>query len=212
MLPESVALGLAGASAGAVVSVVSTPPQVLKVQLQTTAGVAGAASMGGGFSATTTALRALVQARGLGGLYTGFRAQLLCESLGRMTYYFTYEAAKRGLVALRGGATSTARPMDPVAGVTLPERMLAGACAGCVGWTITFPFDVARNRLQCQLPGEPARYRGVWDCLATSVRAEGWPVLYRGLGITLVRAAPVAMTVLPVFDLVRDAVRSEFGV
>ncbi|KAA0178436.1 hypothetical protein FNF27_00285 [Cafeteria roenbergensis] len=159
-LDERAALAMAGAFAGAVVSLVSTPPQVLK---------------------------------------------LLCESVGRMTYYLTYETAKGALVRLRTGSEPLrARPLDPVAGVSLPERMLAGACAGCVGWTVTFPFDVARNRLVSQGDALPPRYRGVLHCLLTSVREEGPQVLFRGLGVTLLRAGPVAMTVLPTFDLVRE--------
>ncbi len=211
-LDERAALAMAGAFAGAVVSLVSTPPQVLKVRMQThalSAAAAGAEAAprprGGELRATGAALGELLRRRGPLGLYTAYRAQLLCESVGRMTYYLTYETAKGALMRLRTGSEPLrARPLDPVAGVSLPERMLAGACAGCVGWTVTFPFDVARNRLVSQGDALPPRYRGVLHCLLTSVREEGPRVLFRGLGVTLLRAGPVAMTVLPTFDLVRE--------
>lgn len=210
-LGESTALAMAGGFAGAVVSLVSTPPQVLKVRMQTRVLAADAGARvelrpaGGEIRATGAALVELLRQRGPLGLYTAYSAQLLCESVGRMTYYLTYETAKAALVRLRTGADPPkARPLDPVAGVTLPERMVAGACAGCVGWTVTFPFDVARNRLVSQGFSRPARYRGVLHCLLTSVREEGPGVLFRGLGVTLLRAGPVAMTVLPTFDLVRE--------
>ena len=37
---------------------------------------------------------------------------------------------------------------------------------------------------------------------AQTVKAEGWQALFRGLSFTLVRAAPVASAVLPVYDIV----------
>lgn len=211
-LSESFALAMAGGFAGAVVSLVSTPPQVLKVRMQTQVLAAAAAGTGaapqprgGEVRATVAALVDLLRKRGPLGLYTAYRAQLLCESIGRMTYYLTYETTKAALVRLR---TKTGAPkrraLDPVSGVTLPERMVAGACAGCVGWTVTFPFDVARNRLVSQGDSKTPRYRGVLHCLVTSMREEGPRVLFRGLGVTLLRAGPVAMTVLPTFDLVRE--------
>jgi solute carrier family 25 carnitine/acylcarnitine transporter 20/29 len=72
-------------------------------------------------------------------------------------------------------------------------------------------MDVVRNRMQAQPPNS-TKYSGMLHCFRTCVAEEGVGVLYRGLGITLLRAAPVAMTVLPTFDLVRGAIKTHLHV
>lgn len=218
-LSERTALWLSGAAAGAVCSLFSTPPGVIKVQLQASLGkastrVATAHPPMTAWQHTVSTARHTWRSGGVRALYRGYSAQLFCESFGRAAYYLTYEESKRALLRLRSAPywPTTSDPhhhtLAPAVGVSLPERMLAGCAAGCMGWTVTFPADVIRSRMQAQSPGaelKEHRYRGWVDCLRRSVAEEGISVLWRGLGVTLLRAAPTAMTVLPAFDLVREA-------
>jgi hypothetical protein len=201
---------MSGALAGMFLSMFSTPPQVLKVQLQMRSQVLGPPTHSL-WRETLVAARETLSHRGLKGFYRGFGAQVLCEGAGRGLYYPAYEFSKRWLVQRRTGSAAVA-PMGQVQGATILESCVAAGMAGALAWTCTFPADIARIRMQSYLPGHTRpRYSGVWDCLSTSVREEGWGVLIRGLGVTVLRGIPVAMTVLPTFDLLRNTLRKVFN-
>ncbi|XP_061631103.1 uncharacterized protein slc25a18 isoform X3 [Phyllopteryx taeniolatus] len=63
--------------------------------------------------------------------------------------------------------------------ISLPAKLINGGVAGLVGVTCVFPIDLAKTRLQNQ---QGARiYKGMWDCLAKTVRSEGYFGCYRGI-------------------------------
>ena len=81
-------------------------------------------------------------------------------------------------------------------------QLLGGGIAGCIAWLSIYPIDVIKSRLQTQSiqalleqhhrggsvgKATTVRYSGFFDCLKKSVKAEGWSVLSKGLGITMVR-------------------------
>lgn len=65
--------------------------------------------------------------------------------------------------------------------------LTAGGLAGVLSWVCCYPLDVVKSRVQAQDPAHP-RYKGIVDCLRKSVREEGYPVLFRGLGTAVARA------------------------
>ena len=73
-----------------------------------------------------------------------------------------------------------------------------------VSWVFIFPADVVRSRmyasaLQQQRSG--TRPEGMWQrTLSIYSEEQGLRPFYRGLGVTVLRAAPVAATVLPIYD------------
>lgn len=92
----------------------------------------------------------------------------------------------------------------PMASIQLPFSSgdaLAGVLASVMSKTAVFPLDTVRKRLQIQGPNR-ARYaggkkmpeysRGVRGTLVMIVSREGWRGLYRGLGVSLVKAAPAS--------------------
>ena len=64
----------------------------------------------------------------------------------------------------------------------------------------------AQARLQIDLAGE--KYKNAWQCLSHTLAEPaphgGFRALYRGLGHTLIRTAPVAASVLPVYEFTKD--------
>ncbi len=126
-------------------------------------------------------------------LYRGFALQCTVESLGRGSYFATYALAKQALAARRE------RPLGA------PELMAAGALSGVAGWLTIYPLDVLKTRVMCLPPGEP---RPAMVTLARQIWArEGPRAFFRGLGVTLLRAAPVSMVALPTFDATHAALR-----
>ena len=70
-----------------------------------------------------------------------------------------------------------------------------------MGWISIYPLDVLRTRIMSGLTAPPADGSGL---VATAVREclkeGGVRAFLRGIGPTLLRAAPVAGVVLPVYD------------
>jgi len=132
------------------------------------------------------------------GFFTGFPPHLFCDSFGRMIYLSCYELAKRYLDKSRSGnlvedsSASAAR-------LTLQERMACAGASGMICWAIIYPADVIRSRMYANAIAE--RRPGPWQ-MAKSIYQEerSFRPFYRGLGVTVIRAAPVAAAVLPVYD------------
>jgi solute carrier family 25 (mitochondrial carnitine/acylcarnitine transporter), member 20/29 len=60
---------------------------------------------------------------------------------------------------------------------------------------------VVKSRLQAQAQTSSLRYRGVVHCFRKSVREEGLPVLWRGLGTAVARAFVVNGAIFSAYEL-----------
>ena len=86
----------------------------------------------------------------------------------------------------------------------------AGIMASVVAKTGVFPLDLIRKRLQVQGPiremfaeGQVPEYtRGAWLTGKAVVAKEGWRGLYRGLSISLVKAAPASAVTMWTYETV----------
>lgn len=134
-----------------------------------------------------TLKRRVGQASALPNFFVGFGPHFISESLGRGIYFCTYETLKRKFAAENGTAS-------------LGMRMVAAAASGIVCWSIIFPCDVLRNRLCANAAVSNESGTSVWR-LAQNMYAQGkLRPFYRGFGVTVLRAGPVAASVLPVYD------------
>lgn len=85
---------------------------------------------------------------------------------------------------------------------------LTGTMASLTSKTLIFPLDTVRKRLQVQGPtrtryvqGERMpEYSGILKTMAKIVREQGFLKLYRGLGITLIKAAPASAVTMWVYE------------
>lgn len=172
----------AGCGGTLCVTLITCPSQRIKIQQQSS-------SKGIGM---LQCVRSIVKTQGIGGLYKGYGIHLILECFGRGWYMTTYEAMKRALYPnfAEGGRDSSNIPLH--------KRMTAGACAGVVGWTSIYPLDVVRSRIMAQR--EPI-YSGAVDCAKKTFQEGGFPIFFRGIKFSLIRAAPVAACVLPTYDL-----------
>jgi hypothetical protein len=132
-----ITFGGAGAVAGAVITTISCPFELTKLNEQLAGKVAreaaakriaegatGASTIpdlrSGGSWATA---RRLVRDRGLTGLYAGYRLHLLRDTIGTSIYFMTYESAKQVMGNARGKSATS-----PYAVV------VAGGLCGIVSW------------------------------------------------------------------------------
>lgn len=139
---------------------------------------------------------------GLRAFYRGFGLHFLLECPGRGVYMITYESCK---TAIAYALDTTGRTLSDRSLTTdkTSHRVLSAAVAGIFSWLVVYPFDVVRAKLQ--LDFDRAVFRGgAWECVTATWRESGARGFYRGIGYTLVRAGPVAGTILPIYEATKD--------
>ena len=119
-----------------------------------------------------------------------------------------YEVMKRSLIALKKQKEPNHPPQEINTVLSLPERMFSAAVSGMTCWMFIFPADVVRCRIHHQScsskPGESSTSLQMVKDIYTK---QGMSGFFRGFGITVLRAGPVAAAVLPVYDLVLERLR-----
>ncbi|KAF2724482.1 mitochondrial thiamine pyrophosphate carrier 1 [Polychaeton citri CBS 116435] len=152
-------------------------------------------------------LRTRFAAQGTDRVYAG-----LIASIREITKHEGYAGFFRGLPAGIGQIVpymglffalyETFKPI--LAEVHLPFSSgdaVAGISASVLSKSAVFPLDTVRKRLQIQGPGRtrfvgglkmPSYEKGVAKTLATIIKREGWRGLYRGLSVSLFKAAPTS--------------------
>ena len=83
--------------------------------------------------------------------------------------------------------------------LTVPRRLIAGACAGMTATALTHPLDTVRLRLALPNSG----YNGMTHAMMTMIRTEGTISLYKGLVPTLIGVAPYAALNFASYDMLK---------
>lgn len=68
--------------------------------------------------------------------------------------------------------------------------LLAGGLTGLVSWTVAFPSDTLKSKIQADNP-EKRLYSNSASVLIQTLKNEGHSVLWKGLGPCLLRSMPV---------------------
>lgn len=199
-----------GAACGAVLPLIFTPMELVKVRRQVLRDNA---------TSNWQIALSIWRERGLAGLYTGHRFTVARSTAGNATLFGSYEAWKALLrssedagAAIGGGAggRGDARPWT--------SSLLAGILSGWTTQLVTFPIDSAKSRIQAAsasaatvggggvaLPGGAGSAGGgpggVHNLLPTLAALFREGAAYRGVSSMLVRAVPVHVAYLPVYGL-----------
>lgn len=185
----------AGTASGALISFVTTPISIIKIRMQ----VASEAGI-------VACIKDIYASRGWISFYRGYGCAFIMESPGRGVYLWTYEYVKALLTNMKlphmvehphdnGLTVHHTVPVD------IQTRILSAVAAGMVSWLVIYPFDVVKALLQID-PGR-IQYANSTECVRAVYARYGWRGFFRGLGYTLVRAGPVAATILPMYDAVK---------
>ena len=135
--------------------------------------------------------------RGIANFYTGFGVHFTCDAVGTAVYFTSYEWFKREIARRKHHDEIAITTHD----LSLLDRMICAASAGMICWGVIFPFDVMRSRLYSQSIHNETNLTAI-ELASQMIREQGVTSLYRGVGITVARAGPVAAAVLPVYDCV----------
>ncbi|CUS08664.1 unnamed protein product [Tuber aestivum] len=190
-LPPSLKHFISGGLAGAAATTLSYPFDLLRTRF--------AAQANGDRRIYTSILHSIHSIRrseGYAGFFRGWGAGVaqIVPYMGLV--FMTHEATKK---ALRDKLGSNSKTLDAV----------SGGLSGVIAKTGTFPLDLIRKRLQVQGPTRTRYvlgdrlpvYTGVWRTAGDVIRAEGVRGLYRGLVVSLVKAAPLSAVTMWSFEV-----------
>ena len=122
---------VAASLVGPVASSISTPFELLKIQLQ----IQSKSGSSAAFTSTFDAARVIVRERGPLGLFVGHGVNTVRECVFLAAYFGVYEHTKSFFITHL--AAMGAVP-------------LAGGMAGSVGWLLSYPLDAVKSNIQGQ--------------------------------------------------------------
>lgn len=186
-LPAWLSSFLSGGTAGAAATAVTYPLDLLRTRFA----AQGTSQV---YTSVLGSIRSIFRDEGPRGFFRGLPVTIgqIAPYMG--LFFSTYEAF---------------RPL--AAQLPLPfgsSDAVAGIMASTVSKTGVFPLDLLRRRMQVQGPfrkqfadgNVPEYERGVWRVAKTVVAQEGWRGLYKGLGISLVKAAPASAVTMWTYE------------
>ncbi|KAH8346834.1 hypothetical protein KR059_000475, partial [Drosophila kikkawai] len=162
--------GLAGGLAGLFQIVVTTPMELLKIQMQDAGRVATAARAAGQEVKKVTALgltKQLLRERGIFGLYKGVGATGV-RDVTFSVIYFPLMASINNLGPRKADGSGEA---------VFYWSMMAGYEAGTTAAFTVTPLDVIKTRLQAS-GGQ--KYDGIMDCVRKTLYNEGVSAFFKG--------------------------------
>ena len=159
----------AGGVAGAVSRTAVAPLERLKILQQ----VEGASVAQSPYASTLGGLRHMWQQEGLRGWLRGNGSNCVRIIPNSAIKFVFYEALTDAIRA--GGHHSASGVGDELSPL---QRLSAGAVAGVVGMSATYPLDMVRGRLT--VDSGKGRYSGIVHAAQSIVREEGAMALYKG--------------------------------
>uniref|UniRef100_A0A6B2LAW4 ADP/ATP translocase n=1 Tax=Arcella intermedia TaxID=1963864 RepID=A0A6B2LAW4_9EUKA len=83
-------------------------------------------------------------------------------------------------------------------------KLFSGGLAGAIANTICYPFDFARTRLASDLNKGKPQFKGITDCIMTTIRNQGITGLYTGWLVTCMGAFVYRAGQLGCFKQIQD--------
>lgn len=176
---------LSGAGSGFCSAFVLTPVELVKCRLQVQTATSATK-----FSGPIDCIAHILREEGIRGLWRGGLGCLAREIPGNLSWFGAYETVLRTVQVMGGYERKSEVPTAWSA--------LGGSCAGVAYWAVPFPADTVKSKLQTdqRFAGRP-----FLEVLRTVVREEGVGGLYRGVGITCIRAAPAHAALFYAYEL-----------
>lgn len=216
------ALIACGGASGAFTSLLLTPIELIKCQMQVPLSSSfGQHKTPGPLSIITSILRN----HGLLGMWHGQLGTLIRETGGSAAWFGVYEGVS-SVFRTRNQRLRTLPATDDPQPRSLPvwQQMVAGACAGVSYILGFFPADTIKSRMQTETTvalssgtittGAAAavgnygagRRTTFWASGVSLWRQQGIRGLYRGCGITVARAAPSSAFIFAIYEGLRGAI------
>ncbi|XP_045454626.1 mitochondrial glutamate carrier 1-like [Melitaea cinxia] len=174
----------AGALAGACQIVITTPMELLKIQMQDAGRVAAQAKAEGRKFERITAMqltRRLLSERGIFGLYKGVTATAARDVSFSVVYF--------PLFATLNDLGPRENPADPP---PFWWSFMSGCAAGSTAALAVNPLDVVKTRMQTITKGSNERqYSSILDCVTKTLTQEGPTAFFKGGACRMIVIAPL---------------------
>lgn len=184
---------VAGGIAGGVSRTAVAPLERLKILLQ----VQNPHSVK--YNGTIQGLKYIWKAEGFRGLFKGNGTNCARIVPNSAVKFFSYEEASKSILWLYRRQTG-----NEEAELTPILRLGAGACAGIIAMSATYPMDMVRGRLTVQTEKSPRQYRGIFHALTTVLREEGPRALYKGWLPSVIGVIPYVGLNFAVYESLKD--------
>ena len=127
-------ISLAAAGVGPIASIISTPFELIKTQMQL---IKKFGTNEKQFSNSFQLITHILRTKGVSSMYVGHRVNTIREIIFLSTYFSVYEYLKYHC--------------SNISTITIPKAFsiaLAGGISGSIGWFISFPFDCIKSNIQ----------------------------------------------------------------
>jgi len=198
-LPLS-ALIACGATSGAFTSLLLTPIELVKCQMQVP--VSPSTLRGPG---PLSIISSVFRHHGIFGFWHGQLGTLIRETGGSAAWFGSYEGVSTIFRAYNVRTASASSIPDQIP-ATLPlyQQLLAGATAGVSYNFVFFPADTVKSRMQTEDVSPVSNGRAkFWASGKALWQQQGLRGMYRGCGITVARAAPSSAFIFAVYEGLR---------
>ncbi|PON82471.1 Mitochondrial carrier protein [Trema orientale] len=184
---------VAGGVAGGVSRTAVAPLERLKILLQ----VQNPHSIK--YSGTVQGLKYIWKTEGIRGMFKGNGTNCARIVPNSAVKFYSYEQASKSILWFYRQQTG-----DEEAQLSPVLRLGAGACAGIIAMSATYPMDMVRGRLTVQTEKSPRQYRGIFHALSTVLREEGFRALYKGWLPSVIGVVPYVGLNFAVYESLKD--------
>ena len=176
--PHAAVSAVSGAVAGAIGAFVSSPIYLVKVRLQSASDAVSVGLTQHRYAGLCHGLASVVRQSGWRALWTGAVAQISRVAVVSVAQLGVFSSAKSFFIKRFGVSKG------------MSSDVLASCVSGALATVAMSPVDLVATRLCNNNSG--VVYKGMLDCVAKTVRAEGFLGLYKGVTATYFRLAPHA--------------------
>ncbi|KAJ9173701.1 hypothetical protein P3X46_016811 [Hevea brasiliensis] len=184
---------IAGGVAGGVSRTAVAPLERLKILLQ----VQNPHSIK--YNGTIQGLKYIWKTEGFRGMFKGNGTNCARIIPNSAVKFFSYEEASKGILFIYRQQTG-----NDDAQLTPLLRLGAGACAGIIAMSATYPMDMVRGRLTVQTEKSPRQYKGIFHALSTVLKEEGPRALYKGWLPSVIGVIPYVGLNFAVYESLKD--------
>ncbi|KAF4553521.1 putative mitochondrial carrier protein 31 [Elsinoe fawcettii] len=193
-------LAACGAMSGAFTSLVLTPIELVKCQMQVPLHPGSTIR-----PSIPSVIASVWRHQGLSGFWRGQMGTLLRETGGSAAWFGSYESVSAYFRTRHSKVSSLAANGEKL-DLPIWQQMLAGAAAGMSYNFAFYPADTIKSRLQTEeVVGAGSKVQATfWSTGRAIWNQHGLKGLYRGCGITVARSAPSSALIFTIYEALKS--------